>query len=68
MEDAPAKNTAYAGQIQARRTDITLRQNIEAQIAEAEERVETLKATRDRLEKSGILDARIDDITRAMRG
>ncbi len=51
----------------ARRTDITLRQNIDIQIANAEARVKELHETKDRLEKSGMLDTRIDDIQRAMR-
>ena len=51
----------------ARRLGITLRQNLDEQIKQAEATVETLKATKERMEKSGILDARIDDIRRAMR-
>lgn len=57
-----------AGQIaKGRRLDVTLRQNIDAQIEAAEKRVETLKASKARLESSGILDTRIDDIQSAMR-
>ena len=55
------------GAAKSRRTDITLRQNIDTQIAQAEERVSTLKETKERMEASGILDMRIDDIQRAMR-
>lgn len=51
----------------ARRLDITMRQNIDMQIKQAEARVEELKETKGRMEKSGILDMRIDDIQRAMR-
>ena len=56
-----------AGQIQARRLDITLRQNIDERIAEAEAHVKKLQETKVRMEKSGILDMRIDDIQEAMR-
>ena len=61
---------AYAGQelmAKQRRLDVTLRENIDEQIKQAEEHVATLRATKDRMEKSGILDMRIDDIQRAMR-
>ena len=55
------------GTQQARRLDITMRQNIDAQIKQAEDRVAELKATKERLEASNMLDVRIDDIQRAMR-
>jgi hypothetical protein len=55
------------GQIQTRRLDITLRQNIDERIKQAEAHVAELEATKVRMEKSGILDMRIDDIQRAMR-
>lgn len=69
MNELLAKQ-AYAGEAQmisARRIDITLRQNIDEQIKQAEARVQELRDTKDRLEKSGILDTRIDDLSRAMR-
>ena len=63
-----AQTQAGSGLIgSARRLDITLRQNIDEKIKQAEATVETLKATKDRMEKSGILDMRIDDIQRATR-
>lgn len=55
------------GSVSARRLDITLRQNIDERIAEAQAAVKLLEETKDRMEKSGILDMRIDDIQRAMR-
>ena len=55
------------GQIQARRLDITLRQNIDERIKQAMANVKELEETKERMEKSGILDMRIDDIQRAMR-
>ena len=62
--DAPST----AGQlIVKRRPDVTLRQNIDMQIEQAQERVAELRATKARMEQSGILDMRIDDIQRAMR-
>jgi hypothetical protein len=51
----------------ARRMDITLRQNIDERIKQAQNAVAELEATKDRMEKSGILDMRIDDIRRAMQ-
>lgn len=50
-----------------RRPDITLRQNLDDQIVQAEKRLNELKAARGRLEQSGILDSRIEDIQTAMR-
>lgn len=50
-----------------RRLDITLRQNIDEQIALATKHVESLTAAKDRMEKCGLLDMRIDDIQAAMR-
>lgn len=68
---AQAENAiAYAGEakmLQARRMDITLRQNIDQRIKQAQAAVAELEATKDRMEKSGILDMRIDDIRRAMQ-
>ena len=51
----------------ARRLDITLRQNIDERIKQAQAAVAELEATKDRMAKSGILDMRIDDIRRAMQ-
>ena len=50
-----------------RRLDITLRQNIDERIKQAHAQVKTLEETKDRMEKSGILDCRIEDIRSAMR-
>ena len=55
-----------AGVQTAPRTDVTLRENLEAQIQRAEEQVKRLKEARDRLEKSGVLDSRIDDLQMSM--
>lgn len=49
------------------RGQMTLRQNIDAQIKQTEARLEELHATKARMETSGILDQRIDDLSRAMR-
>lgn len=59
-----AKTAMIAG---GRRLDITLRQNIDERIKQAHAVVAELEATKERMEKSGILDMRIDDIQRAMR-
>jgi hypothetical protein len=58
---------AKQGSIEARRLDITLRQNIDEQILQAKARVKSLEETKDRLSSSGMLDMRIDDIQQAMR-
>lgn len=50
-----------------RRLDITLRQNIDERIKQAQSHVAELEATKTRMEASGILDMRIDDIRRAMQ-
>lgn len=66
--EAMAK-TAMGGNLvpSGRRLDITLRQNIDDRIKQAQANVAELEATKTRMEKSGILDMRIDDIQRAMR-
>lgn len=51
----------------ARRLDITIKENIDEQIAHAEKRLDDLKAIRDRLSASGLMDTRIDDLQQAMR-
>ncbi len=70
-EQVNYQTAAYAGQaemvVKARRMDITLRQNIDERIKQAQAAVAELEATKDRMEKSGILDMRIDDIRRAMQ-
>lgn len=61
-----AKTAMIAGS-NSRRLDITLRQNIDERIKQAQANVAELEATKTRMEKSGILDMRIDDIRRAMQ-
>lgn len=56
-----------AGGALMRRPDITLRENLDAQIVQTEKNLQGLKDARDRLEKTGILDSRIEDIHQAMR-
>ena len=58
---------ALSGAVQARRLDITLRQNIDERIAEAEARATALREAKARMEAGGLLDQRIDDIQEAMR-
>lgn len=64
---APAQYAGEAKMISARRMDITLRQNIDERIKQAQNVVRELEETKLRMESSGILDMRIDDIQRAMR-
>lgn len=71
-QNACAVPQIYAGDISAKmgidgRQKRTLRENIDAQTAALEKRLEELKATKERMEKSGILDMRIDDLQQAMR-
>ena len=61
-----AQKDTMAGAVSTRKPDITLRQNLAAQIEMCEARLRELNETRDRLEKVGILDMRIDDAARAM--
>ena len=66
MQEMAAKQiTGVAGS--SRRLDVTLRQNIDGQIAQAKAQVAVLEETKARMEASGILDMRIDDLNRAMR-
>lgn len=71
MEDYPpesAAKSAIGGQlVSQRRLEVTLRENLDQRIKEAQERVIALETAKSRLEKSGILDMRIDDIHQAMR-
>lgn len=50
-----------------RRQELTLRQNIDERIKQAQAHVAQLEATKVRMEASGILDMRIDDIRSAMQ-
>lgn len=50
-----------------RRLDITIGQNLDEQIKQAEARLQELRDTKDRMEQSGILTTRIDDLQRALR-
>ena len=65
-QEANAKMATIGG-VEARRLDITLSQNIDERIKQAHAVVAEREATKERMEKSGILDMRIDDIQRAMR-
>jgi hypothetical protein len=60
-------NEQQAKQVAMRRLESTMRQNIDEQIAGLQAQIKTLEETKTRLESSGILDTRIDDIQRAMR-
>lgn len=67
VETAQMQYAGEAKMLAARRMDITLRQNIDERIKQAQAHVAELEATKERMEKSGILDMRIDDIRRAMQ-
>lgn len=66
-ENAPATYAGEAKALSARRPDTTLRQNLENQIVQAEKHLKALQEAKERLEKTGILDSRIEDIHQAMR-
>jgi hypothetical protein len=65
-ENYPTAAKSIGGEVM-RRPDITLRENLDEQIVQAEKRLAALKEASARLEKSGILDSRIEDIQTAMR-
>jgi len=68
IEDYPMPTQGAAGQLMAKRKpDLTLRQNIDAQIAQTQAHLDSLVATKERMEKSGIIDMRIEDLQTAMR-
>lgn len=50
-----------------RRLEVTLGENIDEQINMAQKRLDDLKASKERLKKTGLLDSRIDDLQVAMR-
>jgi hypothetical protein len=63
------KSMADCGQavtFNSRKLDITIGENLDQRIKQAEERLQELKDTKQRMEATGLLTARIDDIQRAM--
>jgi len=58
--------TALGGLVQTRNPDVTIGQNIDAQIVMAEKRLDELKKIKERLESTGLMDTRIDDLRQAM--
>jgi hypothetical protein len=69
IEGASNRGLAMVGaeQAQSRKRDITLRENIDRQIEQAEDRVRQLQDTKARLEASHLLDTRIEDLEVSMR-
>ena len=49
-----------------RRDDITIGENLDERIMRAERNLQELKDTKERIEATGLLTARIDDLRRAM--
>mgnify|MGYP000887663031 CR=1 FL=1 len=49
-----------------RRLDITIGENLDERIMRAERNLQELKDTKARIEATGLLTARIDDLRRAM--
>lgn len=62
-----APSGSIAGMDKKRNPDLTIRQNIDEQIVYAEKRLAELNGIRDRLNASGLMDTRIDDLQQAMR-
>ena len=50
----------------SRRPDITIGENLDERIMRAEKNLQELKDTKARIEATGLLTARIDDLRRAM--
>lgn len=66
-KNALATQAGIGGAVMERKLDITMRENIDEQIKGAEARVAQLQEIKSRLEKSNLLDMRIDDLKQAMR-
>lgn len=52
--------------LNSRRVDITIGENLDERIMWAEKNLQELKDTKERIEATGLLTARIDDLRRAM--
>lgn len=52
--------------LNSRRADITIGENLDERIMWAEKNLQELKDTKARIEATGLLTARIDDLRRAM--
>jgi hypothetical protein len=52
--------------LNSRRVDITIGENLDERIMRAERNLQELKDTKARIEATGLLTARIDDLRRAM--
>jgi hypothetical protein len=48
-------------------TELTLRYSLDREITRAEERVQSLKDTKKRLEERGVLDCKVHDLRAAMQ-
>ena len=62
-----AKQATIGSGPNMRPIDTTLRKNIDLRIQQAEAEVKKLTETKARLEASGLLDTRIEDLQQAMR-
>lgn len=63
----PEASSAIQGGPKMRPVDTTLRKNIDMWIEAAQAEVKKLTDTKARLEASGLLDTRIEDLQQAMR-
>jgi N-formylglutamate amidohydrolase len=63
---AIAEKQAAGQLIGGRRPDITIGENIDARIADAQARLDELIATKERMAESGLLNVRIDDLNRSI--
>jgi hypothetical protein len=63
---AMTPSTSDYGILAKRKPDITVGENLDARIADLEARLQELKDTKQRIEATGLLTARIDDLQRAM--
>ena len=67
MNDYPVAAQESAMVLKGGFHDRTVRENIDAQIKAAIDNVERLKSVKLSLEKSGLLDVKINDLQQAMR-
>ena len=66
MYEDKAMAVQNVGMLSQRKIDITIGENLDQRIKMAENKLQELKDTKARIEATGLLTARIDDLRRAM--
>ena len=59
-------NSDECGSLNKRNNELTIGENLDQRIKDAEFRLQELKDTKQRIAETGLLTARIDDLQRAM--